>query len=69
LDELSTRERGILTLVASGFTDSGIADRLFLSPKTIEANIASIFIKLQLSHSSETNRRVLAVLAFLRSEA
>jgi DNA-binding NarL/FixJ family response regulator len=67
--DLSPREREILALVASGFTNNGIADQLFLSSKTVEANIASIFTKLQLPHSSGTNRRVLAVLAFLRNEA
>ena len=68
LHVLSTREREILALLAQGLTNSAIADRLFLSSKTIEANIASIFAKLQLPHSPDVNRRVLAVLACLRDE-
>jgi DNA-binding NarL/FixJ family response regulator len=67
LDLLSAREREILTLMAQGRTNSGIAESLFLSPKTVEANIASIFTKLRLQQSPDSNRRVLAVLASLRA--
>jgi DNA-binding NarL/FixJ family response regulator len=66
LDTLSPREHEILVLMAQGLTNAGIAESLFLSPKTIEANIATIFTKLQLPHAPEVNRRVLAVLACLR---
>ena len=67
LEQLSPRENEILTLMAQGRTNSGIAHDLFLSPKTIEANIASIFSKLHLPHTPDINRRVLAVLACLRA--
>lgn len=69
LDSLSGREREILALMAQGQTNAGIAENLFLSTKTIEANIASIFTKLQLPSAPDANRRVLAVLACLRGEA
>ena len=67
LDELTEREREVLALVAEGHSNGAIGDQLFLSRKTIEANISQIFLKLGLSESPDQHRRVLAVLAFLRS--
>lgn len=66
LDRLSPREHEILALMAQGLTNGAIAARLYLSPKTIEANIATIFAKLGLTSTPDANRRVLAVLACLR---
>ncbi len=66
LDILSSRERQILTLMAQGLTNARIAEILFLSTKTIEANTAAIFTKLRLPNTPDSNRRVLAVLACLR---
>ena len=66
LDELTDREREVLGLMAEGRSNKGICDRLFLSPKTIEAHVKHIFMKLGIDQSGEDHRRVLAVLAFLR---
>jgi DNA-binding NarL/FixJ family response regulator len=66
MDELTEREREILELMAQGRTNQGICDRLFLSPKTVEAHIGHIFSKLGLLPTPDDHRRVLAVLAHLR---
>ena len=67
LDELTEREREVLTLMAEGRSNKGICERLFLSPKTIEAHVKHIFMKLGIEESGDDHRRVLAVLASLRS--
>ena len=67
LDELTEREREVLALIAEGRSNRGICDRLFLSPKTVEAHVKHIFMKLDVDESADDHRRVLAVLAFLRS--
>ena len=67
LDELTDREREVLALMAEGHSNGGIGQKLFLSPKTIEAHIRHIFQKLGLQETSEYHRRVLAVLAYLRA--
>ena len=70
LDGLSQRERDVLTLMAEGRSNVGIGQALFLSPRTVEAHIASIFVKLPLEGADNTsNRRVLAVLTFLQDAA
>lgn len=66
LDELTEREREVLTLMAEGRSNQAIADRLFMAPKTVETHIANIFGKLGLLPEPDDHRRVLAVLAFLR---
>ena len=65
LQDLSDRERDVLRLMAEGRSNQAIGDRLFLSPRTVEAHIRSIFTKLALSPAPEDHRRVLAVLVFL----
>lgn len=66
LDELTEREREILKMMAEGRSNSGICERLTLSQRTIESHVRAIFIKLGLSPTDDDNRRVLAVLAYLR---
>lgn len=67
LAELTTRERGILELMAEGLSNPGICKTLFLSPKTIESHVRSIFLKLGLPPAPDDSRRVLAVLTYLRA--
>jgi serine/threonine-protein kinase len=67
LGALSERERDVLGLMAQGRSNAGIGAELFLSPKTIETHVRSIFSKLDLRESPEGNRRVLAVLRHLRA--
>ncbi|WP_432990149.1 response regulator [Dactylosporangium sp. CA-233914] len=67
LAELTERERVVLRLMAEGRSNTGIATELFVSVKSVEKYIASIFTKLGLSAEAAHHRRVLAVLAYLRS--
>ena len=67
LDELSEREREVLELMAEGLTNSGVAKRLYLSERTIEAHVRHLLMKLDLPESEDGHRRVLAVLAHLRA--
>ena len=66
LEGLSDRERDVLGAMAEGRSNQGIADALFLAPKTVEAYVGSIFGKLGLEAGPSEHRRVLAVLAYLR---
>ena len=66
LDELTQRELEVLTLIAEGRSNDGIAKELFLSTKTVETHVRHILLKLDIRESGEHHRRVLAVLAFLR---
>jgi DNA-binding NarL/FixJ family response regulator len=67
LDELTPREREILGLMAEGRSNQAIADRLVLEVKTVEGHVRAIFGKLGLEPAAEDHRRVLAVLAYLRT--
>ena len=67
IEELTEREREVLHLMAQGRTNSAIGSRLHLSPKTVEAHIRNIFMKLQLEPAEGDHRRVLAVLTYLRA--
>jgi DNA-binding NarL/FixJ family response regulator len=67
LDTLTERERDVLAAMAEGHSNEAIAGRLYLAPKTVEANIHRVLQKLDISESPESNRRVLAVLTYLRS--
>ena len=66
LDALSPQERNVLRLMAEGRSNSGVADAMFLSQKTIEKYILSIFRKLGLEQQEQDNRRVLAALRWLQ---
>jgi DNA-binding NarL/FixJ family response regulator len=65
LDELSEREREVLSLLAEGRSNRAIAKQLYLSPRAVERHIQGIFQKLDLPDTEDDNRRVLAVLALL----
>jgi DNA-binding NarL/FixJ family response regulator len=67
LAELTEREREVLALMAEGRSNKAICAQLFLSPKTVEAHVKHIFRKLDIDESPDDHRRVLAVLAYLRS--
>jgi DNA-binding NarL/FixJ family response regulator len=69
IDELSPREREVLELMAEGRSNAGICAKLFLSSKTVETHVSSIFNKLRLAPAPDDHRRVLAVLAYLRAAA
>jgi serine/threonine-protein kinase len=67
LDELTPREREVLALMAEGLTDRGIGARLFVTPKTVETHVRHIFTKLSLPATPTENKRVHAVLTYLRA--
>ena len=67
LDRLSEREREVLGLVAEGLSNQAIAGRLFVTDRTVEAHVSSIFTKLDLTDTPNSHRRVRAVLTFLRA--
>lgn len=67
LDQLTEREREVLTLMAEGRSNQAVSDRLSLSTKSIEGYVRNIFTKLGLAAAPDDHRRVLAVLTFLRS--
>jgi DNA-binding NarL/FixJ family response regulator len=69
LARLTAREREVLSLIAEGRTDRGIGQLLYVTPKTVEAHVRSIFRKLDLPSDASDNRRVHAVLAFLRAQS
>jgi DNA-binding NarL/FixJ family response regulator len=62
---LSDREREILSLMAEGLTNTGIAKRLVLSERTVEAHVRHVLLKLSIPQSEDGHRRVLAVIAHL----
>ena len=66
---LTPRETAVLRWMAHGDTNSGIARRLFVSTKTVEAHVGCIFEKLDIHEQWGTNRRVLAVIRWLNQEA
>lgn len=67
LQELTPREREVLTLMAEGRTNQAIAEELVVTERAVEKHVTSIFSKLDLASSPHDHRRVLAVLAYLRA--
>ena len=67
IDDLSEREREVLALMAEGRSNRAIAERLFITERTVEKHVRSILGKLQIAESQDDHRRVLAVLAYLGS--
>ena len=67
LADLTARELEVLALLAEGRTDRGIAEELYVTPKTVETHVRSILRKLDLPAGATENRRVHAVLKFLRA--
>jgi len=67
LSQLSAREREVLELVAQGLTNTGIARRLYLSERTVEAHVRHVLMKLDLPEGEDGHRRVLAVLTCLEA--
>jgi DNA-binding NarL/FixJ family response regulator len=69
MEELTGRELEILGLMAEGRSNRSISQKLFLSPSTVESHVRNILSKLELEESSEHNRRVMAVISYLRRGA
>jgi len=69
LDRLTEKEREVLALVAEGYSNDRIAERLGVTARTVETHTSRIFAKLDLEADPATHRRVLAVLAHLRATA
>jgi DNA-binding NarL/FixJ family response regulator len=67
LADLTPREREVLRLMAEGLSNTAIAERMVVSERAVERHVTSIFQKLRLPAAADTHRRVLAVLAYLRT--
>ncbi len=67
VDDLSTREREVLSMMAEGRSNAGIAEELSLSSKSVEGHVRNIFGKLGLVDAPDDHRRVLAVLSYLKT--
>jgi DNA-binding NarL/FixJ family response regulator len=65
LDVLSPREREVLSLMAEGRSNAGIAHQLWITEGTVEKHVHSILNKLRLPATEDDQRRVLAVITFL----
>ncbi|GAA5094964.1 response regulator transcription factor [Nocardia iowensis] len=69
LNRLTERERTVLTLMAEGHSNSAICDELYITRSAVEKHINAIFTKLDLPPGAAHNRRVLAILEYLRADA
>ena len=67
LNSLTPREHEVLTLVAEGRSNKGIGERLVITERAVQKHVTSIFMKLDLTQSDDDHRRILAVLAYVRS--
>jgi DNA-binding CsgD family transcriptional regulator len=68
LAALSAREREVLALVGEGHSNTAIARQLVISEEAVGKHVGNILAKLRLPQTDDTNRRVLAVLAYLRND-
>jgi len=68
-DDLTEREQEVLSLMAEGLTNAGIAKRLVLTDRTVESHVRSVLSKLDLPGGEDGHRRVLAVLSYLSSRS
>lgn len=62
---LTPREHQVIALMAEGLTNTGIAHRMWLTPRTVETHVGNILAKLELPLGTDDHRRVLAVIAYL----
>ena len=69
METLTAREHEVLEQMAEGRSNRAIGERLFLSPKTVEAHVSAIFSKLGIEDTADDNRRVLSVLTWLRGDS
>jgi len=68
LQSLSSRERAVLELVAEGRSNRGIGERLVITPGAVQKHVSAIFTKLDLPAGENDDRRILAVLAYVRPD-
>ena len=68
LEELTAREREVLALMAEGYSNAGIARRLWITESTIEKHVHNIMLKLRLPETDDVHRRVLAAITFLDAQ-
>ena len=68
LEELTPREREVLALMAEGYSNAGIARRLFITESTVEKHVHSIMMKLPVPNTNDVHRRVLAAITFLDAQ-
>jgi DNA-binding NarL/FixJ family response regulator len=67
INSLTPREREVIELIAEGRSNKGIGERLVITERAVQKHVTSIFSKLGLAHSDDDHRRILAVLAYVRS--
>jgi DNA-binding NarL/FixJ family response regulator len=68
IESLTAREREVLALIAAGCSNEGICRALYVSPKTVESHVHSIFVKLALPRGPRVHPRVLATRAWLAAQ-
>ena len=67
LNDLTGREHDVLRMMAQGYTNAGVARRLFLSERTVEAHVRRLLAKLDIADAEDAHRHVLAGLTYLRT--